>query len=116
MNKALKSSTSNDPEDVKWDHWREDSLLHVFHSLMHKVWDAARKDNLQSYILSITKEYSVRKENLARHNEQFFYSHQQMMRRANIEREAQGMERIKPLTPAAMREPLGPGYRGGEGW
>ena len=37
------------------------------------------------------------------------------MRRANIEREAQGMKRIEPLSPAAMRESLGPGYKGGFG-
>ena len=84
---------------------------------MHKVWEAARKVKyFQNIFKMFPIKYSVRKENMARHNEQFFYTHQQFMRRANIEREAQGMKRIEPLSPAAMRESLGPGYRGGEAW
>ena len=33
----LKVSRSNDPEDAKWDHFTEDTLLHVFHALLHKL-------------------------------------------------------------------------------
>ena len=98
MSIELEASPSNDPEDAKWNHWREESLLHVFHTLLHKVWEAKCAASEP------------------RCNELFFYSHQQFMRRANIEREAQGMKRIEPLSPAAMRESLGPGYRGGEAW
>merc|ERR1712215_642302 len=28
---------TNDPEEEKLDYWREDTLLHVFHSLFHKL-------------------------------------------------------------------------------
>ena len=29
-------SFTHDPEESKWDYFREDPLLHVFHSLFHK--------------------------------------------------------------------------------
>ena len=29
---------SHDAEEGKWSYFREDSLLHVFHSLSHKVY------------------------------------------------------------------------------
>ena len=61
---------SHDPADAGWDYFREDSLLHVFHSLLHKVWDAI-KDNGR----------------FSRTFELFFYTHQQLLRRAAIERE-----------------------------
>ena len=50
---------------------------------------------------------------IVRRYEQFFYSHQQLVRRANVEREVAGLERIKPLDPRAMNQSLGPGYKGG---
>ena len=79
---------SHDPEDTTWDYWRgirlvlllvlyvfnlliiEDSLLHVFHTLLHKVWEAIKSDG-----------------RFSRTFELFFYTHQQLLRRAAIERE-----------------------------
>ena len=58
-------SLSNDPDEAKWDYFREESLLHVFHSLLHKVWDG-----------------EVTSGQLAtRIHELFFYAHQQFIRR-----------------------------------
>ena len=66
----INQELSRDPADARWDYFREDSLLHVFHSLLHKVWDAI-KDNGR----------------FSRTFELFFYTHQQLLRRAAIERE-----------------------------
>ena len=48
----------NDPEEAKLDYWREDAMLHVFHSLWHKLTLGRRRP----------VEY-------------FVYAHQQMLRR-----------------------------------
>ena len=58
------------------------------------MWDAARESMLRSY-------------------EQFFYTHQQLVRRARLEREMAGLTELQPLTPGAFTESLGPGYRAG---
>ena len=58
-------SLSNDPDEAKWDYFREESLLHVFHSLLHKVWDGG-----------ITSGQLA-----TRIHELFFYAHQQFIRR-----------------------------------
>ena len=61
-------SLSNDPDEAKWDYFREESLLHVFHSLLHKVWDGG----ISSGQLA------------TRMHELFFYAHQQFIRRYNM--------------------------------
>ena len=48
----------------------EESLLHVFHSLLHKVWEAIK------YNRRFTRTFEL-----------FFYTHQQFLRRAAIERQ-----------------------------
>lgn len=104
----------------------EESLLHVFHALFHKVW-AAISDEKNPVKYSRTYEL-------------FFYTHQQFIRRAATEREigkvlkkkgkpeifhnfttyycflnlpTAGLPEFKPLDPPALREPLGPGYTAG---
>ena len=59
-----KEHLSHDPEDAKWDYFREESLLHVFHSLLHKTWEGNIKANESNRL-----------------HELFFYAHQQMIRR-----------------------------------
>ena len=93
--RVSKEELSNNPEDVKWDHFREETLLHVFHTLLHKVFDASVKSGVPRVF------------------ELFFYTHQQLMRRANLERAVAGLKEITPLDPRAIRQSLGPGYRAG---
>ena len=52
---------SDDPEDYKWDHFREETLLHVFHTLLHQIYFANKRK--------------------PRVNELFWYTHQQILRR-----------------------------------
>ena len=59
---ANRDTLSSDPEDAKWDHFREDTLLHVFHKSLHTVNDA-------------------RKDTYPRISELFWYAHQQLARR-----------------------------------
>ena len=92
--RVLDEELSNNPEDAAWDQWREETLLHVFHTLFHQVWDAARPTLARSY-------------------EQFFYTHQQLLRRAALERELAGLTELEPLTPEVFSSGLGPGYRAG---
>lgn len=106
---------SNDPEESKWDYFREDSLLHVFHTLLHKVWEGGKMSNQLP----------------GRIHELFFYAHQQLLRRyvdfckriisyedlffrAKIERKILGLEDIVSLTPEELKKPLGPGYKAGK--
>ena len=90
-----REALSSDPEEAKWDHFREENLLHVFHTLLHKVFDASVKSGVPRVF------------------ELFFYTHQQLMRRANLERAVAGLKEITPLDPRAIRQSLGPGYRAG---
>ena len=71
----------------------EESLLHVFHTFLHKVNEANKKKSFP------------------RVQEFFTYAHQQMMRRAAVERELAGLPELVPLDPVNMRQSLGPGYR-----
>ena len=56
---------TSDPEESKLDYWREDSCLHVFHTLFHRLYDY--KTNLRP--------------RWHRSDELFWYAHQQMVRR-----------------------------------
>jgi len=86
---------SNDPEETKLDYHREDSLFHAFHALFHRVFESLVK-----------RKYS-------RSFELFFYTHQQILRRAAVEREVLGIKPLVPLNPPQIRKPLGPGYQAG---
>merc|ERR1712142_427 len=88
---------SNDPEESKLDYHREDSLYHTFHALFHQI---------HGYHLSDHIRYP-------RAYELFFYAHQQMLRRAAVEREVLGIKPVDSLNPQKMRLPLGPGYKSG---
>ena len=57
------STLTNDAEEARLDYWREDTLLHVFHDLFHKLHDT-----------DITNR-------LGRNGELFWYTHQQLVRR-----------------------------------
>ena len=70
--------------------------MHVFHTFLHKVNEANKKKSFP------------------RVQEFFTYAHQQMMRRAAVERELAGLPELVPLgDPVSMRQSLGPGYRAG---
>ena len=71
----------------------EESLFHVFHQLLHTV-------NVANKNISFPRV-----------QEFFTYAHQQMMRRAAVERELAGLPELVPLDPVNMRQSLGPGYR-----
>ena len=59
------NSHTNDPEEKKTDHFREEPLLHVFHSMYHKFF-YGQKFNHKAF---------------SRNFEQFFFTHSQMLRR-----------------------------------
>jgi len=96
-------SLTDDPEEAKLDYWREDSLFHAFHVLLHKIFDKQKKDTLDN-----------RDDRFKRTFELFFYAHQQMTRRYLIERLLSGVKAVVPLEPAEFRNSLGPGYM--KGW
>ena len=74
----------------------EESLLHVFHTFLHKVNEANKKKSFP------------------RVQEFFTYAHQQITRRAAVERELAGLPELVPLgDPVSIRQSLGPGYRAG---
>ena len=73
----------------------EESLFHVFHRLLHTVNSANKAINFP------------------RVHEFFTYAHQQITRRAAVERELAGLPELVPLDPVNMRQSLGPGYRAG---
>ena len=57
---------TNDPQEALWDYFREDSLLHVFHTLLHKVWEGGlMSEQMPDRIYEL-----------------FFYAHQQLLRRS----------------------------------
>ena len=58
---------SDDPEEAKLDYWREDSLFHAFHALLHQTWDRLAMDNSP--------------DRFNRTFELFFYAHREMVRR-----------------------------------
>ena len=69
--------------------------MHVFHALLPKVWE--------SNIRVLPRVYEF-----------FMYAHQQIIRRAALERELAGLPELVPLgDPVSMRQSLGPGYRAG---
>merc|ERR1712142_325718 len=85
---------SNDPDERKLHYYREDSLFHAFHSLLHTL-----------------------QQNHPRQYELFWYAHQQMLRRYGLERLSVGVSPVEPLTMAELQKPLGPGYKVGfYGW
>ena len=74
----------------------EESLFHVFHQLLHTV-------NVANKNISFPRV-----------QEFFTYAHQQITRRAAVERELAGLPELVPLgDPVSMRQSLGPGYRAG---
>ena len=77
----------------------EESLFHVFHRLLHTV----HSSNTPSSGPLIPRVYEF-----------FTYAHQQITRRAAVERELAGLPELVPLgDPVSMRQSLGPGYRAG---
>ena len=71
----------------------EESLFHVFHRLLHTVNSANKAINFP------------------RVHEFFTYAHQQITRRAAVERELAGLPELVPLDPVNIRQSLGPGYK-----
>ena len=74
----------------------EESYFHVFHQLLHDV----HSSNTPNSGPLIPRVYEF-----------FTYAHQQITRRAAVERELAGLPELVPLDPVNMRQSLGPGYR-----
>ena len=70
---ANRDTLSSDPEDAKWDHFREDTLFHGFHVLLHQIHSARTPANPPSI--------GVPPESPPRLWEIFWYAHQQQIRR-----------------------------------
>ena len=68
----LKSGTHD--EEKLWDYWREEPLLHVFHSLFHRLH--------QNTYPTHTKF------------QRFYHGHQQLIARAAIERRLVGLPEL----------------------
>jgi len=93
-------SLSDDPVEAKLDYWREDSLFHAFHTLLHKTWGVLAEEKPSK--------------RFPRTFELFFYAHQQMVRRYAVERFLSGIPSVVKLTPDEFEKSLGPAYR--KGW
>jgi len=85
---------SRDPDESKLDYYREDSMYQVFHELLHKLNGPCWGDNCDN----------------RRHAEQFWYAHQQMMRRYALERLSVGLNPVLPLDIYQQKKTLGLGY------
>ena len=63
---------SNSPEEEKWSLFREDTLLHAFHSMFHLIFsgheDGAKKGKKKPRL-----------------HELFWYTHQQIQRRLGLQ-------------------------------
>ena len=94
----FQQTSSNNPDDQKWAYFREDMMFHVSHSLVHRIFEAVRDRNHQ-----LEGDYR------GRINSLFFYAHQQMMRKANIELATNGLPEIVPLSLDEWEKSLGPG-------
>ena len=68
QNFFMASLTSEEPSYTKWSYFREDQLLHDFHSKFHKIY----------FVNTKKSEYENRTQEL------FHYMHQQFMRRYQI--------------------------------
>jgi len=84
------TSYTNDREESAWDYYREDPLYHVYHTLLHQVYNFTYPRN--------------------RDTERFFYAHDQMIRRGEVERRTLGLPDLVPLGPVAMGQGMGPGF------
>ncbi|NKL19299.1 MULTISPECIES: tyrosinase family protein [Rhizobium] len=85
-----------DGDEAKLDWFREDPLLNEHHEHWHWVYPnrAGEGDPI----------YKVKE----RHGELFYYMHEQMLARYDVERVAAGLERVEPIKEYAG--PLGAGY------
>lgn len=70
LNAGNHASPTADPVEAKLDYWREDSLFHAFHALLHKLWSRLAEDTSP---LRFRRTFEL-----------FFYTHQQMVRRYTI--------------------------------
>ena len=78
----------------------EESYFHVFHQLLHTVHNSNTPNGTEPLIPRVY--------------EFFTYAHQQITRRAAVERELAGLPELVPLgDPVSIRQSLGPGYRAG---
>ena len=68
QNFFMASLTSEEPSYTKWSYFREDQLLHDFHSKFHRIY----------FVNTEKSEYENRTQEL------FHYMHQQFMRRYQI--------------------------------
>jgi len=85
---------SNDREERKLYYYREDPMYHAFHHLLHSL-----------------------QQTQPREWEQFWYAHQQMMRRYAVERLMLGVRPVVPISMRSFQGSLGRGYSvGWYGW
>ena len=89
-----------DGEEAKLDWFREDPLLNEHHEHWHWVYPNRRGAGEPIYKV---KE---------RHGELFYYMHQQMLARYDVERIAVGLEKVAPVS--SYEAPLGEGYDPGQ--
>ncbi len=89
-----------DGEEAKLDWFREDPLLNEHHEHWHWVYPNRRGVG--------DPIYKVKE----RHGELFYYMHQQMLARYDVERVAVGLEQVVPIED--YEAPLGPGYDPGQ--
>ena len=55
---------TNDKEEGKLDYWREDTMLHAFHAMFHRLFDGIKNVGQYPYIGAM-----------------FWYAHEQFLRR-----------------------------------
>ena len=89
-----------DGEEAKLDWYREDPLLNEHHEHWHWVYPNRRGEGEPIYKV---KE---------RHGELFYYMHEQMLARYDVERIAAELQKVSPITD--YNAPLGHGYDPGQ--
>lgn len=103
VNGKVKGTESNNPDDSKWDYFREDMMIHVFHSQLHKIVEGYMETSQNQIFELHGRVFSL-----------FFYTHQQFLRRANIELATNDLPEVVPLGIDSWNGPLGPGLKAGK--
>jgi len=82
---------TGDREERKLEYWREDPLLHVFHTTLHVLELAMKLENWED-------RRENREKSWPRLYEQFWFAHAQLIKRYGFERESVGVSPVKTIS------------------
>ena len=106
---------SHDPTEAKLSYFREDTLLHAFHTLFHKVYAQLTPRYFLIILPNLHIYFSKNNPNpvFLRPSELFYYMHNEFLKRYAIERKVLEIPDIVALDIDLLHKSLGPGYEAG---